>query len=895
MGSNNQNLLSILSWNANGLSPKLDELADFASTNSPDIIAIQETRLPDKHRSLFIEGYFCYQTNRIINPRAGGTAIYVKHNIPHHKLPSINIPSIDTTVLQIKIPNNPTFTLISTYVNISCTSLANDLINIFQQYPSVILIGDFNAAHTSWNCRRNNQKGVTLFNLSTVSQFTILAPLQPTFYSHVGTPSIIDFAISNNINCSSNISTIHALSSDHFPIKLTLNLSCPKPALNPSLRTNWREFHDILAVTDIPSCDLTTESGIDEAVAKITEMICDAKNKATHIFETKPSPRLPHYIKIAIRYRNHLRRIWTITKSAYLKSKLNAETRKVRSLVHEYRNEHWRKLIADLNAQDVTLWKFTKKIKTSYTQIPPLQTRTGLIYDDQEKAEAFAAHFEKQFQLHGEFIDLNNPTDKDILETVEENMHIVPPIPIIPTDIAEVQDAIANLKPKKAPGRDGISNHAIQKLPPNFISFLTLIFNAAMNLCFFPTAWKQAVVILIPKPGENPSLPGSYRPISLLPCLGKLLEKILQQRLVSVTDELEIIPPHQFGFRPNLNTTLQLLRVVEFVSGALSRQASVGAVFFDVSKAFDRVFREGLIYKLIQSNFPTSYVKLIHSFLSNRTFCIKHKKLFSNLFSICAGVPQGSLLSPLLFNIYTSDLPTTPTTTTALFADDTAILACDKHIPQLVDFLQHHIVLIEDWCRRWKVKLNPQKTQAIIFSRCRSYVTPQPLFLFNQQLEYSSTVKYLGIILDKHLTWLAQTKNAISRFQGSKNKIASLLFSRHLSHSNKILLYKTILRPALLYACPVWGFAAKTHLDKVQCAESKTLRYMRKGPLRLRNTTIRRDYRINTIHEQIRKTASKFFTKVTAIENHALQNIEQYTVSATTNRKRPRAVLFDPP
>lgn len=182
------------------------------------------------------------------------------------------------------------------------------------------------------------------------------------------------------------------------------------------------------------------------------------------------------------------------------------------------------------------------------------------------------------------------------------------------------------------------------------------------------------MVIPIHKPGKNAHDPTSYRPISLFSVLAKIAEVSIRDRLLNFLDEHQKLIPHQFGFRKQLSTTHQLLRVTEMVAESFTLKMHTGALFLEIAKAFDRVWIKGLAYKLIQLGTPNYLIPLIHSYLSNRTFTVKLSNAFSSPRKILAGTPQGSVLAPLLFNIFINDISQHHTTTLALFADDTAIL-----------------------------------------------------------------------------------------------------------------------------------------------------------------------------------------------------------------------------
>ncbi|GFT73218.1 RNA-directed DNA polymerase from mobile element jockey [Trichonephila clavipes] len=212
---------------------------------------------------------------------------------------------------------------------------------------------------------------------------------------------------------------------------------------------------------------------------------------------------------------------------------------------------------------------------------------------------------------------------------------------------------------------------------------ITNLINNILKVGYFPQLWKTASVIPILKPGKDPTLPDSFRPISLLPVLSKITEKIIQKRLCQHLNDNDVLIPQRHGFRAGLSTSHQLLRVVEYIKSGFQDRKSTGAVFLDIQKAFDRVWHVGLLYKLIKMNTPPHLIKLINSFLNNRSFTVKVNNTHSSNRIIIAGMPQGSSISPILFNIYVNDTPRTSQSTICMFADDTAILAQSNEL-QLV-------------------------------------------------------------------------------------------------------------------------------------------------------------------------------------------------------------------
>jgi hypothetical protein len=250
--------------------------------------------------------------------------------------------------------------------------------------------------------------------------------------------------------------------------------------------------------------------------------------------------------------------------------------------LNEWRNEQWSDTVESLDSEDQSLWKMTKRVMRVPTPSPPLQVPGGLALPDFEKAEALADILEAQFQ------PVNDPSDPAVIEVVNKTMRAYEYAPASEpklTSSSKVQQAIRSLKLGKAPGPNGIPNRVLRHLPKRAITFLTKVFNAVLGRQYFPSAWKHSRVVSIMKQGKDPTLPSSYRPISLLDTVGKLFEKILLARVLREASELGLLLDEQFGFRPRHSTTLQMARLVERVNRNFDERRLSGAVFLDVAKA----------------------------------------------------------------------------------------------------------------------------------------------------------------------------------------------------------------------------------------------------------------------------------------------------------------------
>jgi hypothetical protein len=263
-----------------------------------------------------------------------------------------------------------------------------------------------------------------------------------------------------------------------------------------------------------------------------------------------------------------------------------------------------------------------------------------LALSDREKAEALADSLQAQFQ------PVSVPSDPATIEMVYVALRaysIAPASEPKLTNPDEVQEAIRGLKVGMAPGPDYIPNRTLKHLP------LRALFNAILTIQYFPAEWKHTRVFSILKPGKDPALPPSYRPISLVDTIGKLFKKILLARILKEVSERGLLRDEQFGFRPKHSTSLQLARLVERVTRNFGEKRLTDAIFLDVAKAFGTVWVDGLVYRLTVLNVTSYLVRIITSYLSGRTFEASFQTATFSRRGMRAGVARGGIISPVLF------------------------------------------------------------------------------------------------------------------------------------------------------------------------------------------------------------------------------------------------------
>lgn len=417
----------------------------------------------------------------------------------------------------------------------------------------------------------------------------------------------------------------------------------------------------------------------------------------------------------------------------------------------------------------------------------------------------------------------------------------------------------------KAPGFDLVTPRLLKELPRRCILFLTILVNATLRMSYFPALWKTSQIVMIQKPGKPPNEVSSYRPISLTPVLSKLWERIVLARLSPCLDACHIIPDHQFGFRKHHSTIEQVHRVYCTIRHCLERKEYCSAAFLDVQQAFDRVWHRGLLCK-IKKYLPHSYFLLLESYLSDRRFQVKLRDARSSVFACRAGVPQGSVLGPVLYNIFTSDLPQSPEIAVATFADDAAFLSCSSDPNEATRLLQTQLDVTNTWMTKWRIKASAPKSHHITFTLRRD--TCPPVKLGHDTLPQSTCVKYLGFHLDRRMTWkdhIKTKRNEINiRF---KNLLWLLGRQAALSLSNKLRVYCSIIKPIWTYGIQLWSTASKSNIMCLQRAQNSILRVLSSAPWYTRNSEIHEYLEIPTILDEVKRYSANYKNRLKAHPN----------------------------
>ena len=471
-------------------------------------------------------------------------------------------------------------------------------------------------------------------------------------------------------------------------------------------------------------------------------------------------------------------------------------------------NDHFAERLISGNLTSKQWWSVLKSFisSKSNSSIPPLE-KDGLIYtDDLEKANLLNDFFRDQTLLG----DKNAVLPEIDPYPVHDNLSSLSVTP------EEVELTMKALPIGKATGPDGISNRMLKEISKEISIPVAAFFNYSFSIGKVPDAFKESHVCPVPK-GGNPADVANNRPISLLSNLDKTQERLVFKHLYNHFHDNNIITPFQSGFMPGDSTVNQLTYLYNTFCHALDSGKEVRVVFCDITKAFDRVWHAGLIHKLRAAGISGQLLKWFTSYLENRKQRVVLPGAQSDWNFIHAGVPQGSILGPLLFLLYINDIVTEIGSNIRLFADDTSLFIIVENPNIAANIINSDLQRITRWAAMWLVKFHPNKNEALLISRKLDRQNHPPLFMLNNQINEVEFHKHLGLYFSSDCSWHHHINYIKQKAWTRINIIRKLKFD--LDRKSLEIIYTSFIRPILEYADVIWDNCShqeKQELEKIQ-------------------------------------------------------------------------------
>lgn len=685
-----------------------------------------------------------------------------------------------------------------------------------KQLP-LLIGGDFNAKHVTWGSAYTNRRGESITNFIARYNFDILNRGTAPTFCNGRHQSVIDVTIASQ--AISALITKWRVSeeltlSDHKYIEFTFgNLAVEESFFRNPKATNWNLFKKILndRIRGRIST-IRTRDEIDNEVCCLTSALTFAYETACPLKRRKSQKQVPWWnLDIAeTRRRTHRAYLLALrTKSQENWSAYKDLKRTLKSLIRKSKRESWRKHCEDIDDVPAAS-RLQRVLRTDTTGKLGMLKRNDGTYTS-SKEEMFEHLFETHFpgsQVSGVGHTPVAPNHRTMRRNGNFAEHFI--------TIEKIEWAINTFKSFKSAGPDNIFPMLLQEGKDVVVPILYRIFKACIRLVYIPEAWKHAKVVFIPKSGKLAyDVAKSFRPICLLSFLLKVLERIIENEIKTSISNSGGLHPRQHAYQTGRSTESALHDVVTVIEQSLCRKQYCLGVFLDIQGAFDNASFKGIVRSLKHFSVNSTLVDIIEMMLRTRTVTCSSDDVDISR-QVTRGCPQGGVLSPLLWNVLVDELLRTidkHNIFCQFYADDGTLLVRSGTLQRLCSVMQRGLSVVEKWCRRNNMTVNPSKTVMVLFTRklnTANFVAPQ---IFGEQLLLSDSVKYLGITLDKKLSWKANVEdrcgkatNALFLCRRAIGKVWGL------RPSAVFWIYSAIIKPMVLYGSIVWWHRSHTNI-----------------------------------------------------------------------------------
>ena len=871
--------------NINSIRYKFESLKQIVNNNL-DILIVSESKLdhtfPDRQFSM--EGYRTIREDREYNGHfGGGIIIFIRQDIPCKELKFQTDREIEGIFLEINLRKikwliltgyNPKKENISYFLKYMSQGLDKHLCN----YDNILLVGDFNCE--MWE--KDMSEFCDLYNLKCLIK-------EPTCFKSRNNPTCIDLMLTNQEKYFQNSLTIESgLSDFHKMIVTVFKATFKKRAPTLIKYRNYSQFNDDFFRSNLASALLLNLDLRSISYEEFYNIFMYVLNKhaplKTKVIRANNIPYMNKNLRKEVMTRSRLKNNFNKDPSVENGNAYKKQRNLCVNLFRKAKREYYATLNPSVVADNKKFWTaikplFSDKVKLKNTIT--LIEGEHIFSDDNDVAEKLNKFFinavtnlnikgfeTTEFIYNKESSTINNIKDKfknhpSILK-IKENINILPNDKFsFDTDNVDFEHKIINLKEKSFSPYD-IPVKILKQSCDIVLPYLTEIYKSSTKIDGFPNPLKEAIITPVHKKGEK-SLKDNYRPVSILPTISKIFENDMYEQIYSYFKKY--FSPFLCGFRKGYNTQDCLTILIESWKAAIDNNNNAGAVLTDLSKAFDSLNHELLLAKLDAYGFDEPSLNFIHSYLSNRKQRTKVNNTFSTWAPVESGVPQGSILGPLLFNIYMNDIFWfTPDISIANYADDTTPYTTNSDIQTLLAILQRNTEILMEWFNENYMKSNNDKCHLLISSPNEVSIK-----VGNDEIINDKSVKLLGVIIDQNLNFNEHVTKLCKKASMKFHALARV--SKYMSMSKLRIIMKAFIESQFGYCPLVWMFHNRTLNNRINKIHERALRLVYKDNKSTFSELLSKDNSFSIHHRNLQKLAIEMYKVKHNISPEIMNNI----------------------
>ena len=789
---NGKKTLRIFQANVGKIPPAHDCALALADSEQYDVVLLQEPWTEAKYGRCLTKTHPAYDTFSPVDSWTNNTTrprvmTYVRRR------PGLTAdqrrPATTRDILWLTINNT---TIVNCYRQPDFDAALNIL--LAWSPPSRCLVaGDFNAKHYSWQTGRLDGRGDDIAHWAAENHLSLLNPTDVPTNPHGNT---IDLAFSNVPLSEAVVEDHLATSSDHF----TLSIALPEVGVAPILPgkvcvttdDEIKRFVDLVQYgsVDIPAPTTTTDD-LDALASALVRLLQAAAKVAGRPVrkQGRSAPWWTEECRLAAAEYRAIRRIYPLG----LCREVQLAKKDFQKVVRQAKRLYWRNLIDSFN-DSASVFKAVRWLKSPGAfQPPPLQV-DGEVYETQlDKANALRR------------ATLERRTAEDDIPDPWVPVTAARPIPFAQdVSLAEVQDATIRTG-NTSPGSDNITVKMLKAAWHIIGEHVRSLYEGCLRLGHHPQPFREAEVVMIAKPGRrNLSTPRAWRPISLLSCLGKGLERLIARRLAWASIHYGVLHPQQAGALPKRSAVDLVAALVHDIEEAFAHGLVATLVTMDIQGAFDTVLRNRLILRLRQQGWPEHLARWAGSFMSDRSACVRYQDITTPSSPLQCGLPQGSPVSPILFLLYTEPIYRLGNPKGRFgYADDTGILCVGNSLETTADRASRYISELVTWGAANGISFDPAKTEVMHFCRTKPKVSPPILHEGERRPE--KAMRWLGIWLDSTLTFKTHVEKWTAKAQAVAHHLRGLANTKHGPLPSAMRrAVRACVEPVLLHGAEAW-------------------------------------------------------------------------------------------